>query len=194
MKQKFLVLVATMMITTALYAQEVHFGIKAGLNSSTLKVKNDRDFNSKLGFHAGGLAHIHISKHFAMQPELVYSTQGGKGDAGTTKLSNLNVPLMTQYMFNQGFRIQTGPQVGFLLAAKIENGDHETDIDDVYSTVDVSWSVGAGYLFPQGLGIDARYNFGLTDIYESDAYVVKNNVFQVGLFYQFMHNKTIRPK
>jgi hypothetical protein len=194
MKKIFLVFATTFLISSLLHSQEVHFGIKAGLNSSNLNVENSGDYDSKLGFNVGGLAHIHISRHFAVQPELVFSTQGGKGDAGTTKLSYVNVPVLAQFMFGEGFRLQTGPQVGFLLAAKIENGDTETDIDDVFSTIDVSWSVGAGYLFPQGLGIDARYNIGLTDIYESDLYEVKNNVFQVGLFYQFMHNKSTRPK
>ena len=91
-------------------------------------------------------------------------------------------------MFDEGFRIQTGPQLGFLVSAKKKIGDVDVDYDDAYSNIDFSWTIGAGYLFPVGLGLDARYNFGINDIDES-GFEARNRVFQVGLFYQFMHNK-----
>jgi hypothetical protein len=168
-----------------LYAQtEVHFGIKAGANFAHLSTDDDAT-DSKTGLHVGGLAHIHLSKQFAIQPELVFSMQGGESENGTkTKLNYINVPVLAQYMFGDGFRVQTGPQLGILTSAKNEIGDLEVDIDDAVKTVDFSWSFGAGYLSKIGLGIDGRYNLGISDISENDA-ELKNRVWQVGLFYQF---------
>ena len=71
MKTIFL-LIALTSLTLFSNAQSVdtHFGIKAGLNVSSLDVKDGVDFNSKAGFHIGGLAHVHLSPHFAVQPEV----------------------------------------------------------------------------------------------------------------------------
>ena len=172
------------------YAQETHFGLKAGINSSTLKIVNAGDYESKVGFHAGGLAHIHVKKHFAIQPELSFSTQGGKkGDNYTFRINYLNVPVLFQYMFDKGFRLETGPQVGFMLSAEQEISNVTFDVKSTYSTVDFSWAVGAGYLFDSGLGIDVRYNLGINDISEDNSFETRNRVLQAGLFYQFMHKK-----
>src|SRR5215470_10945256 len=87
-------------LTIAVKAQsaDTHFGLKAGLNISSLDVKDGVDFDSKAGFHIGGLAHIHLSPHFGVQPELTYSTQGGKDGDTKWKLGYLNVPLLLQIM------------------------------------------------------------------------------------------------
>ncbi len=173
---------------SALFAQHTNFGIKAGYNSSSVQITNSNDYDSKSGLHVGGLAHIHINKHFAVQPELVYSCQGGEAGNTKLKLSYLNVPVLLQYMVNDGFRLQTGPQVGFLVTAKQKVGDVEFDIDDDFDAVDFSWAFGAGYIFSSGIGIDARFNLGLNNISDDETFEAKNRVFQVGLFYQFKHD------
>lgn len=170
-------------------AQQANFGLKAGYNSSSVQISDGADYDSKSGFHAGGFVHIHISEHFAVQPELVFSMQGGKiNDDNKLNLNYINVPVLAQYMVNDGFRLQTGPQVGFLVSAEREIGDLEIDVDDTYNSVDFSWAFGAGYIFKSGLGIDARYNLGLNNISDDSDFEAKNRVFQVGLFYQFRNN------
>lgn len=175
-------------------AQDTHFGLKAGLNISSLDVKDGVDFDSKAGFHIGGLAHIHLSPHFAVQPELVYSEQGGKDGNDKWKLNYINIPVLLQYMGGGGFRVQTGPQLGFAVSSKIKSGDIEQNINSSINTVDFSWSFGASYLFPEGLGVDARYNLGITNVNEADFPEVRNRVFQAGLFYQFMNTSSHRRK
>jgi hypothetical protein len=184
----FTIILASILPVLSVNAQQTHFGLKAGLNISSVAVENGTDFNSRTGIHLGGLAHIHISTHFALQPELVFSMQGGETNSTKYKLNYINVPVLAQYMTNDGFRLQTGPQLGFLTAAKIEVGNVEVTVTDSRSSVDLSWAFGASYLFPQGIGIDARYNLGLTNITDSDDYTERNRVFQAGLFYQFMHH------
>lgn len=180
--------------TTVLIAQQTHFGLKAGVNASGVDITNGDDYTSKAGFNLGGLAHIHITRHFALQPEIVYSLQGGQDDNVKLNLHYVNIPLLAQYMTNDGFRLQTGPQLGFLTSAKTKTGDLEINRKDDLSAVDFSWSFGAGYLFPSGLGIDARYNHGISNISDDESFEAKNRVFQIGLFYQFMHGNTSRRK
>jgi hypothetical protein len=181
------ILLLSLAILAKAQSADTHFGIKAGLNISSLDVKDGVDFDSKAGFHIGGLAHVHLSPHFAMQPEIVYSEQGGQDGDEKWKINYLNVPLLFQYMTGGGFRLQTGPQLGFAVSSKIKNGDIEQNIKDDVSRVDVSWSLGASYLFPEAIGIDARYNIGITNVNDAEIPKVRNRVFQIGLFYQFMN-------
>ena len=171
-------------------AQKVHLGLKAGLNISNLNEEaNTVNFSSKPGFHGGGLAHIHLTDKFAIQPEVVFSTQGAKRDNANPEqklnLGYINVPVLVQYMFSNGFRLETGPQFGFLMSAKSEIGDVEFNVKDDYKTFDFSWTAGLGYISPSGFGADARYNLGLTNIRENSTNDLNNRVFQVGIFYQF---------
>ena len=195
--KKLFCFVAAILILSIAKAQETHFGVKAGVNVASVEVEDGDDLNSKAGLHVGGLAHIHISQHFALQPELVFSMQGGKAednDDVKLKLNYINVPVLAQYMINDGFRLQTGPQLGFLVGAESKVGDVEVDRKDNYSTIDFSWAFGAGYLFPSGFGVDARYNHGISNISDVSGVEVRNRVFQFGLFYQFMHGTTAKRR
>jgi hypothetical protein len=189
MKKISLALCALIIVCTT-WAQSSRLGIKGGLNVSTLSDDND-ELGSRLGFHAGLLAHLHLSPQLALQPEVVYSSQGAKytvlDGEHSLALNYVNVPVMLQYMFDNGFRLQTGPQVGFLAGVNDKREGTETNnfTSDDFKTVDFAWSAGLGYLTQSGLGVDARYNFGLSNINDFGDAKRRNNVFQVGLFYMF---------
>lgn len=173
--------------TNAQKRTEPFFGLKAGINFATLNSDGPGEINTRTALHVGALAHIHLSKMTALQPELLYSRQGAKYPGNTTNRFNyLNLPVNLQYMFDNGFRIQTGPQLGFILAAKSETGTLETDIKNQIKSLDFSWTAGVGFLFPNGFGIDARYNFGISDITKASGKTM-NNVLQTGVFYQIRH-------
>jgi hypothetical protein len=123
---------AVLFFTLNTNAQDVHFGLKAGLNASSLNYNNNSDMQTKIGFNAGLLAHIHTSNKFwAVQPEIYYSQEGAKSKSNSNvsaDLGYLNIPVLVQYMFDNGFRIEAGPQVGFLMNAKTKVGNNSTDI------------------------------------------------------------------
>ena len=81
-------------------AQHVEIGVKAGMNVAQIKEKENFT-DPLLGINIGGLAHIHLSKHIAIQPELVFSMQGGKEVYSfinyKTRLNYINVPVIFQY-------------------------------------------------------------------------------------------------
>ncbi|MDQ3848078.1 MAG: PorT family protein [Thermoproteota archaeon] len=187
MKKITLFVVTLLFFGYVVLAQQspVQFGVKGGVNLSTLKGNMNNAADHRTAFHAGALAHIHMSPHFALQPEVLYSAQGAEyANNRRDKINYVNVPLLGQYMFTNGLRLQTGPQIGFLTKAEAENGNVETDFKNSVKKTDFSWSFGASYLTRTGLGIDARYNLGLLDISKNNS-DLKNRVWQIGLFYQF---------
>ncbi len=108
-------------------------------------------------------------------------------------MSYINVPVLLQYFIHNGFRIEGGPQIGFLIKAKTKVGDVSVDNKDFKSTA-FSIPLGVGYLTATGVGFDMRYVFGLSDISDlKNSPTIQSNVFQLGIFYQFgdtkMHRK-----
>ena len=194
MKKTIIFLSSTFIIFTA-NAQKVYFGIKGGVNVSSLNYNDNSERESKIGFHVGGLAHIHASNTWAIQPEILYSLEGAKSTlAGTNNevtynLNYINVPVLLQYFFHNGFRLEGGPQIGFLLSAKAKTGNISVD-DKSFESTSLSIPLGVGYLTSMGIGIDARYVFGLSNINDNEnGATVQSNVFQFGFFYQFGDTK-----
>jgi hypothetical protein len=187
--------VVAMLIGLFVMAQEdPKFGLKGGLNVSKFDYNNNTDADWRAGFHLGGLAHIHLTPSFSLQPEVYYSSQGAKIPWSNNRelnlnLSYINVPLLLQYNFANGFRLQGGPQVGFLVGVSDKVNDVEQNVYSTanFKTVDVSIPLGISYLGFSGLGVDARYNVGLTNINKNTPPTVKNSVFQIGAFYLFDH-------
>lgn len=191
--------VAVLLVSLSAAAQkDPKFGLKGGLNISSLNYSDNTNADWRTGFHLGGLAHIHVTPSFSLQPEVYYSSQGAKlpysnNDKLNLNLSYINVPVLLQYNFANGMRLQGGPQVGFLVGVSDKvNGEEINQRSTAdYKTVDLSLPLGLSYLGYSGLGVDVRYNIGLTNISKSTSPTVKNSVFQVGAFYLFDHRHKV---
>lgn len=174
------------------FAQAPKLGIKAGVNVASTTNNVSGESSSKAGLHAGLLAHIHLTPEFSLQPEVMYSQQGGKVSDVNLTLHYINIPLLLQYNFSNGFRLQTGPQVGFLVGVsdKINGNTSNVFSSNDFKNTEFAWSFGLSYLSYSGLGVDARYNLGLSQINDlpASAGKTKNRVFQFGLFYLFDHH------
>lgn len=179
------------MATITLQAQHMNIGIKGGLNLYSV-VNENSDGEPITGYHIGLIGHFHLNDDFALQPELVFSTQGAEvinnGVKSQLNLDYINVPILLQYMFDNGFRFYVGPQLGFLVNAKSFANNTETDRMDDFNSVEVGAGLGLSYINPNSnFGIDARYNLGLTNINVNDSEESYNRGLQVGLFYLFNH-------
>lgn len=178
--------------------QEVGFGLKGGLNLSSLNVDDpEASYDSKTGYHAGIFLRSRFEK-IAIQPELLLFTQNGeiKNSAfGTAqeRFTYLSIPFMLKFYLVDGLNIQAGPQFGFLLDGErkydgfLVSGSE--DIKDHYKNSDVSLSFGGGYDFNFGLSVDLRYNLGMKDINEAaNNEPVKSRVFLISLGWDFVRD------
>ncbi|SEG41025.1 porin family protein [Flavobacterium urumqiense] len=189
-----LVTVFTVGFVNAQDKEDMSFGVKGGLNVSSITNANQDGVNSKslIGFHVGFFAEFMISDKFAIQPELLYSAQGVKlesgGDNGDLKLDYINIPVMAKYYVANTFSLEFGPQIGFLVSAKAKSGGVSEDIKDEIQSTDVSLGFGASYYFAERFMFGARYNLGLSriqkDLFPGEA-ECKNSVFQISVGYKF---------
>lgn len=181
----FVMALATMAITSQTQAQ-VKFGAKAGLNLSRV---TEHFETMKPGFHGGIYAQINLHPMFSIQPEVLYSMQGGMEkdvneilnqtiSTKTTLTShNVIVPIMLQFSPIKMITIEAGPQFGFNLGMSSHRVlttqgivDSETESDytfesDDYNMFDFGLAAGLKLNVASNVNIYARYNFGLTNVF-----------------------------
>jgi len=187
MKKLILIAIAVIFSLTSVQAQDVNFGAKAGINFTSLNGDDD-DLDGKTSFHIGAVAEIPVSDVFSVQPELVFSNQGAKDGDIKFNVSYLNLPIMAKYYVGEGISIEGGPQIGFLMDAKVKDDDTSVDVKDETKGIDFGLGIGAGYKADSGLNFAIRYNFGLSNIVDEDDagdFELKNGVVQVSVGFFF---------
>ena len=169
----------------------------------------------KLGLNAGVFAEYMVMPMLGIQVEANFSMQGVNtkvestsalaGIASTTKyvwsVNYVNVPILAKAHFGP-ISAYVGPQLGFATGFNVKtttiSGDKQTTENDKYTddynTLDLSLVLGAQYKLTENIGVDARYNIGLTNVFPAkkndkgevtaDAWG-KQGVVQLGVFYAF---------
>ena len=188
MKKLALVLLAGISFATA--NAQFQFGAKGGLNFATLSGSDIDGAKTLVNFNVGVFARLPLIERLSLQPELVYSVQGAKFENPDEShhVNYLNLPILLKYAAGGGFAIYTGPQVGFLLSAHNKYDGNSINEKDFFKSADFAWAFGLAYRIPQTkLGIDARYNLGISNIEDrtnsQQTGSVRNGVFQLGLTY-----------
>lgn len=158
-------------------AQDMQFGIKGGLNFS--KFRGDIKVDGTTSAFIGGFADIALSnEQFHIQPELIYSSEGGK-NAGVDFIKAFGI---FKYYTTDELSLEAGPYMGLFISG-------DSSVEDAIDDFDFGLSFGAGYeLKDIGLLVNARYNFGIANIIDTDAagnIDVKTGTFQIGIGYKF---------
>ena len=194
--KKILLFIAVIALSTSVFAQDVKFGLKGGLNFANFS-GDDAEGDVKTDIYIGGFARFSLTETLSLQPELVYSRQGSKdeedGIEAKIKTNYLNIPILLRAkMFgSDNFSAIVGPQVGIHLNSEAEGSDGDTsgseDIGEIMNGIDFALAFGFEYDITEKFAIGARYNLGLSKIIDdeygdSDA---KNSVFQVGVSLAF---------
>jgi len=177
------ILIATLFFSavTTIQAQSVKLGIKAGLNyanqTGTTITVNYKNYQTEAisSYHAGLVAELNLFKGLALQPELLYSTQGAKYKTAlediTNKVGYLAIPVMIKIGLSKSISLELGPQASFLLSGK-----DQFVVKDP-STFDFAVAGGLGLKVTKSIFLQARYGLGLTEL--SKEAQTKNSVVQV---------------
>lgn len=179
---------------------QVALGIKAGPNFATIDTKASagENYENRTGFHGGAFFLVKAGK-IGIQPEVIFSQQGSKVEIDSksfeSNFSYINIPVMLKLYTIAGINIQAGPQFGFVTSAEApirEQLEYRVeDVKDDMKSSDLTLGLGLGWDLPFGLTIDARYNLGLSKIYDDapnpqQSTDAKNQVFQLSLGYKLI--------
>ena len=196
--KKFFVLIAVAIVSMSAMAQ-VQFGAKVGVDATNFWGK-DAEHGMKMGYQVGLMMEYKFSPKFAIAPEVVFASQGGKFKALDLNLFGLdieknvtfntnyiNVPVMLKYYVTPAFSIDLGPQVGFNVYSKysIEDVDKAIDVKDNTKTVDFGVGLGGTYNLSENAFVQARYTMGMTKVFDGDYNKEKNGNIQVAFGMKF---------
>lgn len=155
----------------AAWAQEglQEFGMKAGVNFSTLKfgdpeVTEGDDPNRRAGFTAGVYLARRIHRALSFQGEALIWVKGAEFETSKLRLTYFEVPLLARINLRQPIanpvHLLTGPALAFKLDASATFDGVSVDVGGDYENFDVGWVAGGGVDFDSFV-IDARYVWGL---------------------------------
>ncbi|MDR0393560.1 MAG: PorT family protein [Tannerella sp.] len=197
MLRKVLVVIAVAILTVGSAQAQFKFGVRAGFNLTNLSfdqesgslIRSDTKF--KPGFQIGAVGDYSFGESFAIQPALVFATQGCaiKDSGETENLYYLQLPINAQYKLDLGkmkLLLQAGPYLGYGLGGKYEGEDITMGGGDDadYKALDFGVGVGAGLQFGN-IQAALGYNIGIIDIDPSEYYSAKNSGLALTLTYLF---------
>lgn len=198
MKKFFLTAALMLGIGSISFAQDINFGVRAGLGLGHQMGDLD-DTKVKVGVTLGGIADFNFTESFALQTGLYYTNKGYTMKEG--KLKNIvsvncfEIPVLASYRkdINERMQIQAnvGPYMSIGLAGrdiyKYEDNKESESVygDDGYmKRFDLGLSFGAGLLIDQ-IYAGVKYDLGLLNTVDSDHIKSKLGVFYFSVGYNF---------
>lgn len=191
--KKVLVVAALVFSSVATFAQHAvgSFNLQPKVGVSIANLTDNNSSDARVGLVAGVEGEYQASDIFSVSAGVLYSMQGAKFDAfgakSTEKLDYINVPIMANVYVVKGLAVKLGVQPGFKVNDKLDLrmpvlGGALVDLKA--KSVDFSIPVGISYEY-NNFQVDARYNWGLTKVFDVDKLDQKNSVFQITLGYKF---------
>ncbi len=188
---------------------QIHFGIKGGYNLSNMTMDwqqyGKEKFDAKSYFYAGGFIEFKITDKFSIQEEVIYTELGGKQpfdsyietgngivydgtNEATYHFPQIQNSVLAKYYPIKKLAVLGGINLGFNInpSLKFERTDffYESGDFEHYNKVNLFPFVGTEFHITEKLFADARYNFGVTKMFDSSL-DTKIGFFQIGLGYRF---------
>ena len=145
MKKIFTTLLLALGISAATVAQNISYGVKAGVNFSDwrgdasasiqelIDLAGFVDTRPNVGFHFGGHLIIPVNEMLTLEPGVLYAQKGMQiteiledkiflpiQAKAVVKSHYLDIPIMAKVKVAQGFQVFAGPQVSYLMANRLK--------------------------------------------------------------------------
>ena len=171
---------------------------RAGVNFSSMDEYN----RTKFGYTFGMEVEYQMTDMLSLSGAIMYSDQGAKdkdeeGKEEIFDMDFVNIPILVNcYVAPEvmpGLAVKVGVQPAFRTKASVRYDGMKYDVDWLFKELDLedtklskfmlSVPVGLSYEY-NNLVFDARYNFGITDLFKGEG-KLRNNVVQLTLGYKF---------
>ena len=187
---KFLLIVIILLAPATAAFSKFDLGLKAGYNASQLSTDNSAITS---GFRSGFLfgAYARIGERFFLQPELLYSSNGGEFSSTVNGIPNtktdfsqsaFDLCLLAGYNIIDAETFKINGQAGFVASIMTDKGAFNLDpvIKTDFQNVNWEFKFGAGVDF-SNLSLDVRYILGLNNVNSTSDIDMKNSRVEVTL-------------
>ena len=174
----------TVLFSTGVNGQTT-LGVKGGVSVADL---SDNGYKPRVSGHGGIYVNRMLNKHFAIQPEVLFSGEGHRYVFNNVEhrwaINYIQIPLMLQVYPVKELYVEAGPQLGLLVSArdKLIDASEHPNIKANFATSQFSIATGIGFKIVDRVTVYGRYNFGLTDVTSYDPTIIhRSNVGQIGV-------------
>ena len=166
--KKFFTLVVLLATMTVAAQAQVKFGVKGGLNLTTMKFDKDvANKSNQAGFFIGPTVNFTLPVvGLGVDASALYDQRSAKIDGAdeTLKQQSIQIPVNLRYGFGLGntasVYVFAGPQFGFAIGDKVANVVDDA-LDWRLKDSNLSANVGLGLMLLNHLQISANYNIAL---------------------------------
>lgn len=183
--KNFILILFTLLGLSTTNAQFFSYGIKGGINQNSngdltdvegliddIKIESDEE----LGYHFGVFAEFDLPLWIYLRPELNYThTESSYEEGGyisTLEMDKVEVPLLAGFRILHWGRIFAGPVFSYIIDTDLSNSELYENVKNVeFDDLGVNGQIGLGLELFKKLGVDIRYEIGLTDtnaLFEGD--------------------------
>ncbi|MFD2823435.1 porin family protein [Lacinutrix iliipiscaria] len=166
-----LLLIAFIFVSFTMHAQNTTSGVRVAYNISNLDFEPDATFDNthRNGLAIGAFLDYAFSEKMSIMPELMYSAEGGKEKE--LRANYIQMPITLRFHFGK-MSVGVGPQANLKIWS----------YEDGYRNFIFSAVGGAQYDISDNFFIDARFNYGFSNIYDDEVGVeAKNSTIQLGI-------------
>jgi len=181
----FVLAIALFSIGSDLMAQGIGLGLKAGANFANQDI-TDISTSSRTSFHGGAYLTLAFSEKWAIQPELLFSSQGSEipDINDVAEMDYFSIPVLLRWRPVGLLSFHAGPQFSSLLSAVDKSGNN---IKEDFKNSDFGLALGAAVHLPLGLNGGLRYVWGFTDVADlNNDTSVKNRTWQIFVGWTFL--------
>jgi hypothetical protein len=177
-------------------AQDVQYGLKAGLNVSNIGFTAEDVTvlpGARAGLVVGGYAERALRDGWSGVAEVLLTMKGSKLDVPGTdpkvRLTYLEVPVLARAELlgprSSRVHLYAGPAFAFKVGENVDpdlDDDDDTSGDDVFQPFDFSLAFGGSVLIRE-ISVDVRYTMGLVNVADEDDFDIgltaRNRTFSV---------------
>ncbi|WP_166962086.1 porin family protein [Yeosuana marina] len=186
--KKLILVISIVLLSVKISAQEnFRFGIKGGVNFSSLNNINYNGYKKiKTGINFGLLAEISLNDKFSIQPEILYSTQGVKTDLNLNAIAYpgpgpiyqpytekgkyifnyIQIPILAKVYLIKKLSFEIGPSFNFL--TKSEQKSKSQTYRNIGKDFEFSGTLGFSYEISKKLFVSYRFLKGFSNAFHYD--------------------------
>lgn len=186
-KTFFIIVVFTLLSKLTSTAQEIRYGIVAGVDVAKPIVTSPKNlptsdvYDPMLSFNINGHMEIKYSDFWGATLEPGFIQKGGKikGEDLRVNLNCLQLPVFADLHLTKKFFVSVGPEFSYLISAKVKAKNMSADATDIYDyRVEISGLIGLNYILSDKFDVGVRYNHGITKTSKTE--YTDNNGIPVG--------------
>jgi len=166
-----LLVITFLLASFAMHAQKTTSGVRVAYNVSNLDFEPNPSFENvhRNGLAIGAFIDYSFSKNISVMPELMYSAEGGKDRS--IRADYIQLPITLRFHVGK-LSIGVGPQANLKVWS----------YQDSFRTFTFSGVGGVQYDLTENLFIDARFNYGFSNIFDDEVGMeAKNSTMQFGI-------------